>query len=117
MVPLCPFDGARGDHGQEERQEAAVRGGGAAAPEHDGEDVGDLEQETCESVAKTTRAAHSCRGARARDQWSRAVQELRRAGDAQMPTWGDQRLRRVFPSLELTTATCGAEHQRRQMTT
>ena len=34
---------------------------------------------------------------------------------SQMPTWGDQRLRRVFPSLELTTATCGAEHWRRQM--
>ena len=32
-----------------------------------------------------------------------------------MHTWGDQGLRRVFPSLELTTATCGAEHQMRQM--
>ena len=32
-----------------------------------------------------------------------------------MPTWGDQQVRRVSPSLGLTTATCGAEHQRRQM--
>ena len=39
----------------------------------------------------------------------------RRLEDAQMPMWGDQGLRRVFPSLELTAATCGAEHQRRQM--
>ena len=37
------------------------------------------------------------------------------AEDAQMPMWDDQGLRRVFPSLELTTATCGVEHQRRQM--
>ena len=32
-----------------------------------------------------------------------------------MPTRGDQGLRRVFPSVELTTATGGAEYQRRQM--
>ena len=32
-----------------------------------------------------------------------------------MPTLGDQGLRRVFPPLELTAATCGAEHQRRQI--
>ena len=32
-----------------------------------------------------------------------------------MPMWGDQVLRRVFPSLELTAATCGVEHQKRQM--
>ena len=43
------------------------------------------------------------------------VERVSQAGDAQMPTWGDQGLRRVFPSLELTTATSGAEHQRRQM--
>ena len=43
------------------------------------------------------------------------VERASQAGDAQMPTWDDQRLRRVFPSLELTTATCGAEHQRRQV--
>ena len=44
-VPLCPVDGAPGDQGQEERREAAVRAGGAAAPERDGEDVRDLEQQ------------------------------------------------------------------------
>ena len=44
MVPLCPVDSARGDQEQEERHEAAVRAGGAAAPEHDGDDVRELEQ-------------------------------------------------------------------------
>ena len=43
------------------------------------------------------------------------VERASQVGDAQMPTWGDQVLRRVFPSLELTTATYGAGHQRRQM--
>ena len=43
-VPLCSVDGTPGDQGKEERHEAAVRAGGAAAPEHDGEDVRDLEQ-------------------------------------------------------------------------
>ena len=33
---------------QEERHEAAVRAGGAVAPEHDGEDVRDLEQQARE---------------------------------------------------------------------
>ena len=32
-----------------------------------------------------------------------------------MPMWGDLGLRKVFPSLELTTATCGVEHRKRQM--
>ena len=54
MVPLCPVDGAPGVQGQEERHEAAVRVGGAVAPEHDGEDVRDLEQQARESVAKTS---------------------------------------------------------------
>ena len=56
------------DQGQEERPDAAERAGEAAALEQDGEDASDLE--TCESVAEATRAAHSCRGAGARDQWS-----------------------------------------------
>ena len=47
-VPLCPVDGAPGDQEQEERHEAAVRAGGAAAPEHDGEDVRDVEQQARE---------------------------------------------------------------------
>ena len=43
------------------------------------------------------------------------VERVSQAEDVQVPMWGDQGLRRVFPSLELTTATCGVEHQRRQM--
>ena len=47
-VPHCSVDGAPGDQGQEERHEAAVRAGGAAAPEQDSEDVRDLEQQARE---------------------------------------------------------------------
>ena len=43
------------------------------------------------------------------------VELVSQAEDAQIPMWGDQWLRRVFPLLELTTATCGAEHQRHQI--
>ena len=43
------------------------------------------------------------------------VERVSQAEDVQMPMRGDQGLRRVFPSLELTTATCGVEHQKRQM--
>ena len=43
------------------------------------------------------------------------VERVSQAEGVQMPMWGDQGLRRVFPSLEFTTASCGAEHQRRQM--
>ena len=43
------------------------------------------------------------------------VERVSQAEDVQMPMWGDQGLRRVFPSVELTTATCGVEHQKRQM--
>ena len=53
-VPLCPVDGAPGQ-GQEERHEAAVRAGGAAAPEHDGEDVRDLEQQARERPVSVLR--------------------------------------------------------------
>ena len=54
-VPLCPVDGAPGDQGQEERREAAVRAGGAAAPERDGEDVRDLEQQARERPVRVLR--------------------------------------------------------------
>ena len=54
-MPLCPVDGAPGDQGQEEGHEAAVRAGGAAAPEHDGEDVGDLEQQARERPVRVLR--------------------------------------------------------------
>ena len=54
-VPLCPVDGAPGDQGQEERHEAAVRAGGAAAPERDGEDVRDLEQKARERPVSVLR--------------------------------------------------------------
>ena len=43
------------------------------------------------------------------------AERVSQAEDAQMPMWGDQGLRRVFPSLELTAAACGAEHKRRHM--
>ena len=43
------------------------------------------------------------------------VVRVSQAEDVQMPMWGDLGLKKVFPSLELTMATCGAEHQRRQM--
>ena len=51
-VPLCPVDGAPGDQGQEERREAAVRARGAAAPERDGEEVRDLEQQARERLVR-----------------------------------------------------------------
>ena len=54
-VPLCPDDGAPSDQVQEDRHEAAVRAGGAAAPEHDGEDVRDLEQQARERPLKVLR--------------------------------------------------------------
>ena len=50
---------------------------------------------------KSTRSAVTSRA---------GVERASQVGDAQMPTWGDQGLRRVFPSLELITATFGAEH-------
>ena len=43
------------------------------------------------------------------------VERVSQAEDVQMPTWRDQGLRKGFHPLELTTATCGAEHQKRQM--
>ena len=44
------------------------------------------------------------------------VESVLQAEHVQMPMWGDLGLRKVFRSLELTTtATCGAEHQKRQM--
>ena len=43
------------------------------------------------------------------------VERALQAEDVQMPMWGDLGLRKVFQSLEMTTATCGAEHQKRQM--
>ena len=54
-VALGPVDGVPGDQVQEERHEAAVRAGGAAAPEHDREDVGDLEQQTRERPVRVLR--------------------------------------------------------------
>ena len=42
------------------------------------------------------------------------AERVSQAEDVQMPMCGDQGLRRVFPSLELNTATCGVEHQKRQ---
>ena len=53
-VPLCPVDGATSDQGQEELREAAVRAG-AAAPEHDGEDVRDLQQQARERPVRVLR--------------------------------------------------------------
>ena len=44
-----------------------------------------------------------------------AFERVSQAEDVQMPMWGEQGLRRVFPSLELTTATFGVEHRKRQM--
>ena len=43
------------------------------------------------------------------------VERVSQAEDAQMPMWSDQGLKKVFPTSELTTATCEAEHQRCQM--
>ena len=43
------------------------------------------------------------------------VELVSQAEDAQMPMWGDQGSRWVFPSSELTAATCGAGHVRSQM--
>ena len=43
------------------------------------------------------------------------VERVLQAEDVQMPMWGDLGLRKAFQSLELTTATCGGEHQKRQM--
>ena len=54
-VPLCPVDSAPGDQGQEERHEASVRAAGAAAPERDGEDVRDLEQQARERPVRVLR--------------------------------------------------------------
>ena len=51
-VPLCPVDGAPVEQEQEERHEVAVRAGGAATPEHDGEDVRDLEQQARERLER-----------------------------------------------------------------
>ena len=66
-MPLCPVVGAPVDQGQEERHEAAVRAGGAAAPEHDCEDVRDLEQQARERPARVLRKRPE---QRARDKWS-----------------------------------------------
>ena len=54
-VPLCPVDCAPRDQGQEEQHEAAVRAGGASAPEHESEDVGDLEQQARERPVRVLR--------------------------------------------------------------
>ena len=54
-VLLGPVDGAAGDQGQEERHEAAVRAGGAAAPEHDGQDVRYLEHQARERLVRVLR--------------------------------------------------------------
>ena len=55
MQSVCLVDGAAGDQGQEERPEAAERAGGAAAPEQDGEDARDLEQQARERPARVLR--------------------------------------------------------------
>ena len=120
-VPLCPVDGAPCDQGQEERQGAAVRAGGAAASEHDGEDVRDLEQQARERPVLRKRTEqptaaevqeHEISGHEPYRSWCRACVAGRGRADAHV---GRPGLRKAFPSLELTTATCGAEHQRRQM--
>ena len=54
-VPLCPVDGAPGGQGQEERHEAAVREGGAEAPEQDREEAGDLEMQARERPVRVLR--------------------------------------------------------------
>ena len=95
-VPLCPVDGAPVDQGQEERREDAVRGG-AAAPERD-------------TVAEVQE--HEISGHERYRSWCRACVAGRGRADTHVERPG---LRKVFRSLELTTATCGAEHQKRQM--
>ena len=93
-----------------------MRAGGSGPPEHDGEDVGDLEQQARERPVRVLRKRpeqptaaevqeHEISGHEPYRSWCRVC----------VAFWGDQGLRRVFPSLELTTATCGAEHQKRQM--
>ena len=100
-----------------------MKEGGAAALEHDGEDVGDFEQQARERPVRVLRERpdqptaaevqeHESSGHEPYRSWCRACVAGRGRADA---TWSDQGLRRVFPSLELTTATCGAWHQRRQM--
>ena len=82
-VPLCPVDGAPGDQGQEERDDDAVRAAGAAAPEHDGEDVRDL---CCENVLSNPTAAevqvHEVSGHDLYRSWCRAFVAGRGRADA-----------------------------------
>ena len=95
--PFCPVDAAPGDQGQEEEHEASVRPGGAAAPEHDGEDVRDLEQQSRQRPVRVLRK-------RPEQPTAADVQEHELSGrnwcracvPVQMPTWGDLGLRRVF---------------------
>ena len=95
-----------------------MRAGGAAAPEHDGEDVRDLKQQARERPVRVLRK-------RPEQPAAAEVQEHEISGHEPYRSWrlacvagrgrADAHVRRVFPSLELTTATCGAEHQKRQM--
>ena len=80
--------------------------GGAAAPEHDGEDVSDLEQQAHERPVRVLRK-------RPEQPTAAEVQKHEISGHAYR-SWC-RGLRRVFPSLELTSASCGVEHQKRQM--
>ena len=99
-----------------------MRAGGAAAPERDGEDVRDLEQQARERPVRVLRKRPEQPTAAEVHEHEMSVMSRREAGvervsqaeDVQTPTRGDQGLRRVYPSLELTTDTCGVEHQRRQ---
>ena len=103
-MPLCPVDGAPSDQGQEERREAAVRGGGETLPEHDGEDVGDLEQQARERpvrVAKTFRTANSSKRYKSMklvvtNHTDAGVERVLQVEDAQMPMWGDLGLTKEF---------------------
>ena len=100
-----------------------MRAGVAAAPEHDGEDVRDLEQQACERPVRVLRKrpeqptaaevqVHEISGHEPYRSWCRACVAGRGRADAM---GGDLGLRTVFRSFDLTTATCGVEHQKRQM--
>ena len=100
-VPLCPVDCAPGDQGQEERREVAVRAGGAAAPERDGEDVRDLEQQARERPVRVLRKRPEQLTAVVTNRTEAGVERVLQAEDVQMPMLGDLGLRKVFQSLEL----------------
>ena len=117
-MPLFPVDGAPDDQGQGERPEAAERAGGAAAPEHGGEDVRDLEQQARERLERVWRRRpeqpiaaevqeHEISGHEPYRSWCRAASQ---AGTSRCPR-GRPAVEKVFPSSELTTATCGAKQK------